>query len=474
MKFLRSILCTVSLCLLAAGPAYAEQSQSSVIGARQVPIVAANALVVEPQPKTPIKHFIMLMQENHSFDNYFGTYPGADGIPPGTCIPVDPFDPQSVECLEPFHIGDRPVGDPDHSSATFQLQYNGGRMDGFVYALNERNQDGTIAMGYYDDRDLPYYWNLVSEYVLFDRFFTSAAGGSFENHMYWVAGVPGNQRTRDFNNLPTIFDRLQERGISWKFYVQGYDPAITYRTASTIGGSKAAQIVWAPLLQFDRFLDDPELSSHIVDLSEYYEDLQNGTLPAVAYIAPSGASEHPPGSLRSGQRFVKSLIQALMQSDAWGSSALMVSYDDWGGWYDHVPPPQVDKYGYGFRAPAFLVSPYARRGYIDSTTLDFTSALKFIEENYELEPLAERDAKANSLINAFDFTQPPRQPVFISSERLPPVAKSALNLMVPRSAYGAALVLAILLIGFIGFEPYFPHLRFASSRGKAADPGTTD
>ena len=189
------------------------------------------------------------------------------------------------------------------------------------------------------------------------------------------------------DDVLTIFDQLEERGVSWKFYVQNYDASINYRNMPK-EMNRAAQIVWVPLLNFDRFLDNPQLFSHIVDLKEYFKDLQNGTLPAVAYIVPSGASEHPPSSLRSGQKFVKALIQALMHSEAWPSSAFLWAYDDWGGWYDHVPPPQVDENGYGFRVPALLVSAYARRGYVDHTQLDFTSILKFIEENWDVEPLA--------------------------------------------------------------------------------------
>ena len=157
------------------------------------------------------------------------------------------------------------------------------------------------------------------------------------------------------------------------------------------------------------------LSSHIVDLSQYFIDLQNGTLPAVSYIVPSGASEHPPSSLMSGQRFVKNIIQELMRSTSWDSSAFMLAYDDWGGWYDHVPPIPVDKYGYGPRVPALLISPYAKTGYIDHTVLDFTSMLKFIEQNWNIAPLAERDANANNLLSAFDFNQSPRLPIFLPS-----------------------------------------------------------
>ncbi len=399
------------------------------------------------QPNTPIEHFIVLMQENHTFDNYFGTYPGAEGIPDGTCMPVDPYDRKNKECVKPFHIGDRPIDDLDHSLGTFNLQYNDGKMNGFVYALTQRNQDGSMALGYYDDRDLPYYWNLADEYVLFDHFFSSDHGGSFANHMFWVSGQQGDSRISEkgYPDLVTVFDRLEERGISWKFYVQNYDPNITYRTVDQFNGNRASQVIWVPLLNIDRFLDDPELSSHIVDLNEYYTDLENGTLPAVAYIAPSGASEHPPGSIRSGQKFVKSLIQALMRSDSWESSAFLVTYDDWGGWYDHLKPPQVDEFGYGLRVPAFMVSAYARRGHIDSTVLDFTSILKFIEENWDIEPLARRDAKANSFMSAFDFTQPPREPVFVPFERVVVEKRIEPRRVVIYTAYGGALILAALM-----------------------------
>jgi phospholipase C len=154
-----------------------------------------------------------------------------------------------------------------------------------------------------------------------------------------------------------------------------------------------------------------------VDIDQFHEDLAAGTLPAVAYMVPAGSSEHPPGVPREGQRFVRNLITGLMRSEYWSSSAFMWAYDDWGGWYDHVPPPRVDEFGYGFRTPALLVSPYARRGHIDSTTLDFTSALKFIQENWGVKPLADRDRAASSIAGAFDFSQPPRAAVLLPGQR---------------------------------------------------------
>jgi len=397
-------------------------------------------------PATPIRHLIVVMQENHTFDNYFGTFPGADGIPPGTCMPVDPHDPLNTECVQPFAIRDLPIQDLDHSRRTFELQYNDGAMDGFVYALNERNQDGQLAMGYYDDQEMAYYWNLAEEHVLFDRFFSSAGAGSFLNHVFWVTGGPGNGRDKPtpegMGDFPTIFDRLQQAGISWKFYIDNYEPGLDYRDLVD-GRPRPAQVEWVPLLSMQRYLDDPDLYSRIVDLDEYFEDLRAGNLPAVSYVKFIGSSEHPPGGLLAGQQAVRGMIQTLMQSDAWEESAFLLTYDDWGGWYDHVAPPQVDDEGYGFRVPALLVSPYARRGSVDHTTLDYTSILRFIEDNWGLEPLTPRDALANSIASGLDFDQAPRAPHLVSTQRRGANAARGIDPAFNTFAYIAALTLTV-------------------------------
>ncbi len=398
---------------------------------------------------TPVKHFISLMQENHTFDNYFGTYPGADGFPEDACVPRDPKDP-AAGCAEPFKIGGKAVLDLGHNDEVFQRQFNDGAMDGFLKVFDDTPAVGDLPVGYYDDEDLPYYWNLADNFVLFDNFFTSAHGGSVRNHFYWVAGHPGNTKAdsllpEGFDHVPTIFDRLHEADVSWKFYIENYDPNITFRNLGR--GDRGAQIVWAPILNYNRFLDNEELNSRIVPLEEFYEDLISGSLPAVSYMVPSGASEHPPGSIQAGQSFVRSLLTALMRSEYWESSALMWTYDDWGGWYDHVAPPQVDRFGYGFRAPALLVSPYARRGHVDSTQLDFTSMLKFIEENWGLEPLAKRDAEANNITTAFDFDQRPRAPVMLPAHREETVIEPSRSEMI-YALYGGSLGLAAVLVGF--------------------------
>jgi phospholipase C len=412
----------------------------------------------ENEPTTPIEHFIVVMQQNHTFDNYFGTYPGANGIPSDICMPVSLTDEKNRKCVTPFEIGTHPISDLSHSDTIFQTQYQNGRMSGFVDALTRLNQDGVLAMGHFDDSDIPFYWNLADQYVLFDNYFSSAHTGSITNRMFWVSGKPGSEFNRipenGFGDIPTIFDHLEERGISWKFYIKDYDPSLNYRTVKELD-FLPPQVQWVPLLSMDRFLDDPELSSHIVDLDEYYQDLENGTLPAVSYVLLLGATEHPISDLSLGERATRTMLNHLMQSDAWERSALLLTYDDWGGWYDHVEPPQIDERGYGFRVPALLVSPYARVGHIDHTLLDHTSILKFIEENWNIPPLAERDARANNLTSAFDFSMAPRPPVLVSATREVPEPRIEPRRIVIYAAYGAAMLFAFLILAraFTAREP---------------------
>lgn len=368
------------------------------------------ATAAERPTTTPIKHFVYLLQGDRSFDNYFGTYPGADGIPAGTCQKrvVTGTD---QGCVEPFPLHGKNIQALGAGTVELDNQYDGGRMDGFVAAYQNQGRDGSAVMGYYDQRDLPAYWGLANRYVLFDRFFSSTRSGERANRSYWVSGAapptgsPGAVAA-DYAKHLTIFDRLQAAGVDWKFYVQGYDPRQTYRTASRT--TPTTQPVRVPLLNYPRFLDDPALSSRIVDLSEYYRDLDSGHLPAVAYIASDGPSERSSRSIGSGQQLVTNLVSSLMVSSSWKSSAFLLSYDGSGGWYDHVRPPQVDPQGYGMRVPALLVSPYARPGAVDSQVLDYTSALAFIEHNWTLAPLSSRDAAAAPITGAFDFTAAPR------------------------------------------------------------------
>jgi phospholipase C len=279
----------------------------------------------------------------------------------------------------------------------------------------QRGEDGTLAMGHYTEADIPFSYAAADEYVLFDNFFTSASAGSVPNRMFWVTGTAGINSfaetaipEKGWQQLPTIFDSLEASGVSWKFYIENYKPDLNFRNRG-VGGTYA-QVNWAPVLTFDRFLDNPDLADNIVDLDQYFVDLQNNELPAVSYVVTVGSSGHPPSSLVASERMLMRMSNALMMSSAWDTSAIQWAYDDWGGWYDHVPPPQVDEFGYGFRTAAQLVSPYARTGYIDSEVHDFTSILKFIQDNWSLDPLATRDRDAISIATAMDFDQEPRAP----------------------------------------------------------------
>ena len=407
--------------------------------------VPARAASPDTATSTPIRHFIFLMQGDRTFDNYFGTYPGADGFPDKTCQALVLNRPQSG-CVQPFALHGKTPVPLEPGKNVISAQLDGGKLDGFVAAYATQGQDGTSAMGYYDQRDLPYYWNVAKRYVLFDKFFAAVPYGYRTNRAYWVAAgaQPGGGdkvSASGYGDQPTIFDRLEAAGVSWKFYVQDYQPKETFRTKTA--SDQASQTVRVPLLNYARFVDDPKLNSHIVDLDQYYRDLADGTLPAVAYVASSGSSERSARSITAGQTLIHSMITQLMVSRFWSSSALMWTYDGSGGWFDHVAPPT----GMGLRVPAILVSPYAKRGQVNHTQLDYTSALKFIEHNWGVATLTPRDAAANNMTSAFNFTAAPRPAEIVpvaQAQEQPPLVKVAVIYWF----YGAAAVLGLLLLVF--------------------------
>ena len=378
-----------------AGLIYAEQLQ--VLGGTPWP-----EPVTAPQPSGCVDHIIFLIQENHSFDNYFGTYPGADGLTPYIKLPV--FAGANPD-VAPFHFTKPLSHDIDHSWQTAISAINGGKMNAFVYA--EKSKD---TMGYYDETDLPNYWAYARHFMLFDHFFSSLAGPSLPNHLYTVAGQSGglvkNLDTPPEGGFefPELGEELQKSGVTWKYYDGKADPK--------------AFSLWNPLPGFTTFMSDKELMTHLVHGSQFFRDLRDGTLPSVSWIVPnSEESEHPPADIQLGMWYVTDLINALMKSPYWNNSALVLTWDDYGGFYDHVPPPQVDTYGYGPRVPALMISPYAEAGKIDHTTYDFTSVLSFIENRQGLQALTARDGSANNIGNslnlnksasAFTITQPLR------------------------------------------------------------------
>lgn len=399
---------------LLLGPVSAAASASADPGPGGGPAAAHRAA-------TPVQHFIYVMQGPRTFDNYFGTYPGADGVPPGACQPRA-FDGPASDCVRPYALHAKAPAPLSPSRSIIARQINGGRMDGFVAAYTRQGRDGTTVMGHYDARDLPFDWAAAQRYVLFDKFFSAVPYGTATERSYWVSGAAPTAA----GDRPTIFDRLQQAGVSWKFYVENYRPAENHRVPG------ATQPVRAPLLGYARFVDDPALASHIVDLDQYYRDLDAGTLPSVAYIAGSGSSERSARAVPPGQELIRSLATQLALSPYWDSSALLWSHDGSGGWYDHVAPPPAADGPRGLRVPAVLISAYAPAGHIDHRVLDSSSALRFIEDNWNLAPLGGRDATAADLAAALDFSAAPRPPEVLAA----PTGRPAVRPVDPALVYG--------------------------------------
>ncbi len=349
---------------------------------------------------SPIKHIVVIMQENHTFDNYFGTYPGANGIANSTNVPDAPG---SNRYFHPFHLtNDTSRHDLCHSWGCAHTAYDNGNMDGFVSAENS-----TSTLGYYDYRDIPYYWDYASQFVLMDNYFSSEMSQSFPNHIYLLAGQADGVTANKYNvtlNFNSILDELNSKNITWRYYAGGF--------GATNG--------WNPVSAFKSYNSNSVFFyRHMAFPSTFNTDIRNSsfTLPSVVFIMPgtSQDSEHPPNDVKIGEHRVVGIINSVMQSPYWNSTAIFLTWDDYGGWYDHVPPPQVDAYGYGFRVPCLIISPYARQGF-DHTLADHTSILKFIESVFGLPSLSQRDSKANNLMEGFDFVQSPRAPLILPGQ----------------------------------------------------------
>ncbi|HEY4501987.1 MAG TPA: alkaline phosphatase family protein [Candidatus Paceibacterota bacterium] len=471
-----------------------------------------------------IKHVVIIMQENRSFDEYFGTFPGANGIPmdangvPTVCSP-DPF---NGGCTKPYHeTRDRNVGGP-HGTPSSIADINGGLMNGFISeAQRVFATTTTDVMGYIDDREIPNYWAYARNFVLHDNMFAQVNSWSAPAHLFMVSGwsatcatgkgpmscVPGQPSYEgDLQNnlivqcrhsedaecaeavdklglsaalatylksqidaecqvddpledckeayhslgLPTaVQTRLDElatlsqkfdfawtdlthilykNGVSWKYYLfEGdqpdcvdpddvYCPGVVQKT-STPG-------FWNPLPSFETVNDNHQMSN-IVPIGQFTVDARRGTLPAVSWVIPNAlVSEHPNATVSAGQAYVTGLINTVMQGPNWDSTAIFVSWDDWGGFYDHVVPPSLPTQdGYGIRVPSFVVSPYAKQGYIDHQVLSHDAYLKFIEDAFlgglRIDPLTdgrpdsrpsvrENVSILGDLVNDFDFNQQPR------------------------------------------------------------------
>lgn len=386
-----------------------------------------------------IEHFVFIMQENRSFDHYFGTYPGADGIPPGVAL-QDPVDGTMVA---PFHLTGGISFDAPHEWDNAWACINDGKMNGFMieayktYGLSVTpvpglpGYDPKEVMGYYDYRDIPNYWNYARLYVLQDRMFASSAGFSLVNHLYMLAaqsgGYYGGFPFPETYNFPQITELLASGNITWKYYVtSGASPDEEGRAIGSESEQKEnpkEYTLWNPLPAFPKVANDLTQFIFLQDTAEFYKDAQAGHLPEVSWICPflgNPLSEHPAfkeASVMDGMAYVTGLINAVMQGPDWNSSAIFLCWDDWGGYYDHVVPPRVDEGGFGIRVPGLIISPYSKQGYVDHNTYSFDSWLRLIEERFSIQPMTARDRDALNMIDSFDFTQKPRPPVILSATK---------------------------------------------------------
>ena len=417
-----------------------------------------------------IRHVVIIMQENRSFDSYFGTYPGADGFPPNVCVP----DPVLHRCIKPYHDpADRNAGGPhDHIDAVRDI--DGGKMDGFIRQARggaERyckahfdapqcsfSPNAPDVMGYKDGSDIPNYWAYARNFVLQDHMFESDDSWSMPSHLYLVSGwsarcsrkgdpmscvpavqdpgsPPGEPQNKNgkapdyaWTDLTYLLHRYH---VSWRYYVfKGTQPDCADNQMFCTPTPQSARTpgIWNPLPWFDTVRRDHQLAD-IAPFESFMHAAKRGTLPAVSWLAPSGkVSEHPPALVSDGQAYVTKVIDTIMRGPDWPSTAIFLAWDDWGGFYDHVPPPTVDGQGYGLRVPALVISPYAKRGYIDHQVLSFDAYLKFIEDDFlggqRIDPKTDGrpdprpDVRENAAILGdlradFDFSQPPRPPLIL-------------------------------------------------------------
>jgi phospholipase C len=426
-----------------------------------------------------IKHVVIIMQENRSFDSYFGTFPGADGIPRRNgqftvCLPRT-----LGGCNKPFHDPRIVNGGGPHLHQDAVDAIDGGKMDGFVQDAERGDRGCTITinpkcvagmrtdvMGYHDAREIPNYWTYARDFVLDDHMFEPVTSWSLPAHQYmvsaWAAQCSSAAASSCKNNIgepytPAAQQRFVDRAIatgsapvhdawtdityllykhrvSWGYYVeQGDEPDCEDDAARCPLKPQDYKTpgIWNPLPLFTDVQKDGQLRN-VQPVRSFLAAAKSGTLPAVSWITPSQVnSEHPPASVREGQAWVTNLVNKVMSGPDWSSTAIFVSWDDWGGFYDHVPPPTVDGNGYGIRVPGLVISAYAKRGYIDHQTLSHDAFLKFIEDDFlngqRLDPktdgrpdprpsVRESSAQLGNIAADFDFRQPPRRPEILPTD----------------------------------------------------------
>jgi phospholipase C len=384
-----------------------------VIGALVVTNYLRPATVSEGEipGTTPIRHVVVIMKENHAFDNYFGTFPGVDGIPLSVSLPDG-----RGGSVSPHWINKTWTPDLPHSRTAMIEAYNNGSNDQFAAVAESQSLGlGNVSVGYFDRRQLGYYWSLAENYTIADRYFQSMLGPTIPNRLFSFAGTNDGLESNAIwlatLSAPTIFGQLQSRGISWRYY-------------------SSPGVLVAPLpAYFPEVASHPDMKARVVPMDDFSRDLSSGNLAQVVYVDPSEdplISEHPPEDVTVGEAWTKALIDEIVSSSSWSSTAIFLTWDESGGFYDHVPPPQVDSWGYGFRVPMIIVSPYARRSWLDHESMDHTSILRFIADNWRLPYLTPREAMAGNMSSAFAFPSTAPSPMHGSEESAPGVSEAGI------------------------------------------------
>jgi len=379
-----------------------------------------------------IKHVVILIQENHSFDNLFATFPGADGTKTGNMNTG-----RTVKLRKSNLYSDELL---DNSHLAFTVDYDGGKMDGWNAVYVGSQPCPKCAYEYVDPKQIVPYWTMAQQYGLADHMFTTETSGSFNGHQDLIRGstvIQPNISMIDFpthgpwgcdappgttvaeittggryitsgtypcttafpksSSYETLRDLLDAQSVTWKYF-----------TPSLLKGGLPGAY-WDAYDVISAVRDGPEWSKNIVSPEKKVFGAINGTLPGVTWVIPDGInSDHAGiGGGDKGPSWVASVVNAIGQSKYWDSTAIIILWDDWGGWYDHVPPPQLDYAGLGFRVPMILVSPYAKAGYISHTQYEFGSVIKFVEEVFNLGSLGTTDQRANAIDDMFNFQQQP-------------------------------------------------------------------
>ncbi len=398
-----------------------------------------------------IQHIVFIIKENRSFDSVFGTFPGAWGA---TTAKIS-----TGQTITLGHQGDQiPHDITGHAWFDAITGEDGGKMDRFDLVVGASTQGDLLGFQQLYQQDIPNYWKYAKNYVLADNTFSSLNGASFPNHLYTIAAQSGGvwNNTLQINgkgqiwgcdanpaaqvpalatnmivtkpfpcfDFQTLADLLDGAGLTWAYYAPPSGTAgYVFSTYDAINHIRNTSL-WA---------------EHVFPDTQFATDAKAGKLPAVTWLVTTGKSsygtggggnssvdnnEHPPGSMCNGENWSVNQLNALMQGPEWPSSATFLTYDDFGGFYDHIPPPPVDVYGLGPRVPMLIISPYAKTGYISHTQYELSSMIKFAEEVFGLPNLGQRDVTANDMTDSFDFTQNPRNPVTLTP-RLCPLLSTA-------------------------------------------------